>query len=205
MDATDEQFEALIDKHAAIMNDDGMLEMRKEITQEKENGSGNDGEPDKVSSGLTSQPLAELMRMARNVQSSTEDWDHNMHRSMKVQNGIQSDIDIYSDMLKDMKKCVISQLSITMFLTPHKKLVQTLSSPTTIPPIFVEENSVEDCRFSPSLCSHIHHRHILGSAHNVVLHHHYPQSSCILVHHLPSFISLSKNMQCQHCNETDNV
>ena len=48
--------------------------------------------------------IAELIQMAKNIQSSIDKWDPDMLRSMKVKNAIKSVIIVHSDMLKDMKK-----------------------------------------------------------------------------------------------------
>ena len=70
-DATEEELEANIDQNAAPMNDNNMLEMTKEITQEDKD-SKNEEEPEKVS-GLTIECLAESMQMTKNIQSSIDD------------------------------------------------------------------------------------------------------------------------------------
>ncbi|XP_039593507.1 tigger transposable element-derived protein 1-like [Polypterus senegalus] len=114
--------EAKVDAHSEPLSELDLAEMTKSDPAQEEDDP-----------GLTLERLATILQMAKDLQTSVEEWDPQMIRSLQFKNAIDGATEVYRNLFTQMKK-QRQQLPITMFLT-RKTLPSTPS---------VEEESPDD-------------------------------------------------------------
>ncbi|XP_039592580.1 tigger transposable element-derived protein 1-like [Polypterus senegalus] len=113
----------LLDAHSEPLSELDLAEMTKSASEEEDDPAQEEDDPG----------LATILRMAKDLQTSVEEWDPQMIRSLQFKNAIDCATEVYRNLFTQMKK-QRQQLPITMFLT-RKTLPSTPS---------VEEESPDD-------------------------------------------------------------
>lgn len=118
-DMTPDDVNHLINAHSQPLMDDDLTEMTKSTGEKEEEELGVEEEEEV---GLTLYHLATKVRMAKELQQVTQEWDPQMLRSSQISNTIEGGISVYKNILAQKKK-QHQELPITMFLTRRKTTV----------------------------------------------------------------------------------
>ncbi|XP_062844657.1 tigger transposable element-derived protein 1-like [Trichomycterus rosablanca] len=112
-DMTFDDINELLNAHSEPLSEEDLADMTKSASEEEKKQEDPAQEEDV---GLSLERLTTILRIAKDLQTSVEEWDPQMIRSLQFRNALDDATEVYKNLLTQMKK-QRQQLPITMFLT----------------------------------------------------------------------------------------